>query len=174
MNINEDNYILFEDSSLIIASRENDVYLAEITPNTNLYLKGQKETVTTAQKEILTKYYKSMRKIFVTRNRIGGKAIKVGIAGVKLAAKAVGGLVDYVLSGFDDEVMKEYEKKMERESKKIDDQGDHIDDMAKAYEEFRRENNGIVDEIRNMLPQLDPVRLEIDEENADFQINIKK
>ncbi len=174
MNINEQNYVIFEDSSLIVASRDNDVYLVEITPKSDLYIHGEKIDVTPSQKKILSKYFKSMRKIFHTRNRIGGKAIKVGIAGAKLAVKAVGGLVDYVLSGFDDEVMDEFEKEMDRESERIDAQGEHIDDMGKVYKKFRRENNKIVDEIRDTLPVLDSIRLEINEEDADFQINIKK
>ena len=170
MNINNENYILFEDSSLILASRDNDIYLVEISPQAALFIHGEKVQTSQTQKIILKKYYQSMYTTFRTRNRIGGKAVKVGLAGAKLAVKAIGGLVDYVLSGFDDQVMKDYEKKMADESDKIDVQADRIDAMGEKYKKFREANNKIVVEIRDKVPQLDPFRLEIDEDGDDINI----
>ena len=39
MNINDDNYVLFEDNSLIVCDRYTDEYLLEISEDFDLYVK---------------------------------------------------------------------------------------------------------------------------------------
>ena len=90
MNINEQNYVIFDDESLIVCDRETDVYLVEITPDFDLYVETEKIEMDERQKGIVKDYYEAQYILFSTRNSIGAKGVQIGIEGVELAVTAVG------------------------------------------------------------------------------------
>ena len=61
MNINEDNYIIFEEECLIVCNRETDEYLVEITPENELYIRSRKINLSNEERELVRDYYLAQR-----------------------------------------------------------------------------------------------------------------
>ncbi len=172
MNINADNYLLFEEGNLIICSRENDSYLMEVDEDGQLYVNAKKITLSPDEREILVRYYEKMYDIFDLRNNMGSKGVRVGIAGARLAVKAVGHAMEYVFSGFDEEVEKKMECELEQEAEKLEKsanglegQGDHLLEQVAAINRF------IEKELVPNVPAVREIDLEVDMDNMP-KINV--
>jgi hypothetical protein len=135
MNINDENYILFEDESLIVCDRKTGKNLVEITFDFDLFIYGKKLRVNEYQKDLLQEYYIAQYILFTKRNRIASKGLEIGLDGVKLAAKAVGGAFMLIAAGFDEEQEKVFEEEMERESESIERKAEIIEYHAEEFEE---------------------------------------
>ncbi len=172
MNINPENYLLFEEGNLIICSRENDSYLMEVDEDGTLYVNAKKIAVSDREKEYLRSYYNQMYEIYDLRNSLGSKGVRVGLAGARLAVKAVGHAMEYVFSGFDEEVEKKMECELEREAEKLEESADGLESQGDRMAERIREVNRFIDE--ELLPHVPAVRtiaLELDEDTMP-RINI--
>ncbi|MCB9058141.1 MAG: hypothetical protein H6627_06205 [Calditrichae bacterium] len=164
MNINEDNYIIFEEECLIVCNRETDEYLVEITPENELYIRSRKISLSNEERELVRDYYLAQRTLFSNRNSIGAKGIHIGIESAKLAAKAVGGAIGLVASGFDEKVEAEFEQEMENESRKIEYHAERIEMDADEMEDNIDELNRIEHDLSLKITDLDNINLRIVEE----------
>lgn len=171
MDINRDNYILFENESLILCNRKSDEYLMEITPDMELYVRSKKIQLSEYQNDLIEDYYIAQHIMFTKRNKIGAKGIRIGVKGAKLAVKAVGGAFVLFASGFDEEEEIRFEEEMERESEKIEEEAEKLEDDADDYEEQRYVINRLDRKIRKEIEILDDFDLSVDE-NTGFSIEI--
>lgn len=154
MNMNEDHYLLFEDNSLIICDRQTDEYMIEITPEYELFIRSKKININNNQKELLGEYYKAQKELFDNRNELGAKGIRIGLASVKLAAHAVGGAIELVFSGFDEDKEKELEENIEREADKLEKHADGLESHADRIEELVKEINRLNYKLHDHIPEL--------------------
>ncbi|KAA3615025.1 MAG: hypothetical protein D8M58_11275 [Calditrichaeota bacterium] len=171
MNINDDNYIVFEDETLIICDRQSDKYLIEITPEIDLYIESNKVSLNSNQRSLLRDYYEAQQILFSKRNSIGAKSIHIGLEGVKLAATAVGGVVELALSGFDEEVEDEFEKEMEKKSEKIERQADRLEDDAEEFEYQVKQINRLNRKINREIDDLYYFDLSVDEDRVCVRVD---
>ncbi len=165
MNINPENYLLFEEGNLVICSRENDSYLMEVDEEGNLFISARKIALSGPEKEYLRGYYRRMYEIFDLRNSLGSKGVRVGLAGARLAVKAVGHAVQYVFSGFDEEVEKKMECELEREAEKLEDSTDGMESQGNRLAQRINEINRYIEkELRPHVPAVRKIALELDED----------
>lgn len=171
MNINDQNYIIFEDKALIICDRDTDRYLVEITPESDLYISSKKIKLSSHQKRLLNEYYKAQHILFGKRNSIGIKGVYIGLESVKLAVAAVGGLVELALSGFDEEVENEFEREMETQSEKIEKQAEGIEEDAQEFEYQVVQINRIDRKLSRIIDDLGNIDLSVDEDMICINID---
>jgi hypothetical protein len=105
------------------------------------------------------------------RNSLAARGVKIGIASVKLAAKAVGGAVELIVSGFDEDVEQEFEEDMERESEKIEYVAENLEEEAEEYNDQVREVNRIERRLRDRVDELAYFDLSVDEDGIDVNYN---
>ncbi len=173
MDINDDHYVVFEDSSLVVCDRNSDAYLIEVGPDGALFIHAKPESLTARQKEVTQAYYTLMHEIYETRNMLGHKGIKIGMDGVKLALRAVGKTVDLILSGFDEEVSRDMEDELEEEAQKLKKQADKLEDEGDHFEEMIPDiNNFIKRELYPAVESLKEFDLILDKDTLP-QINIR-
>lgn len=168
MNINSENYLIFEDDALIICDRNTDEYLVEITPQFELYIRSKKITMDSDQQDLLEDYYYAQRTLFSKRNSIGAKGVKIGIQSAELAVKAVGGAITLVASGFDKETEKEFEEEMEREAEKIEYHAENLEEDANIAEDQIYKINQLERKIRVEVDALAEFDLSVDDEKISF------
>jgi hypothetical protein len=171
MNINQQNYIIFEDESLIICDRESDKYLVEITPEIDLYIKSRKVDLDAEQKSLVREYYEAQQILFNTRNSIGAKGLHIGIESAKLAVAAVGGAVELALSGFDESVGDEFEQEMESKAERIEEKANDIEDDADEFDYRVVQINKIDRKISRTIDALNEIDLSVDEDRLSIDIN---
>ncbi|HHM02608.1 MAG TPA: hypothetical protein ENJ15_06305 [Caldithrix abyssi] len=172
MNINADNYLLFEEGNLVICSRENDSYLMEVDEEGNLYLSAKKVDISSEEQEYLRGYYNKMYEIYDLRNSMGSKGVRVGLAGARLAAKAVGHAVEYVFSGFDEEVEKKMECELEQEAEKLEESANGLEGQGERLRELVEETRRFVrKELLPAVPEIRGVNLELDPDSMP-RVNI--
>lgn len=164
MNINKENYIIFEDECLIVCDRQTDEYLVEITPETELYVRSRKVRLSDHNRDLVRDYYLAQRTLFSKRNSIGAKGIRIGLESAKLAAKAVGGAIGVVVSGFDENVESQFEKEIEHEAGKIEYHAENIEADADEMEECIYEINLLERDIYRNIDELAMINLEVVEE----------
>ena len=172
MDINRDNYILFENESLILCDRGNDEYLMEISREIELYVRSQKVSISEYQRELIEDYYVAQHILFTKRNKIGARGIRIGVKGAKLAAKAVSGAFMLIASGFDKREEMEFEEEMEREAEKIEREAEKIEEDAEDYEDQVYVINKLERKIRREIEILDEFDLSVDEDLNNFSIEI--
>ena len=171
MNINHDNYVLFEDNSLIICDRYTDEYLAEISEDYELFIKGRKVKINDKQQKLLEEYYTAQYNLFDSRNLIGAKGVQIGIQSAGLALKAVGGAFVLIANGFDEQAGEKFEDEMEYESEKI---GEVAEELEKEAEEFEHKIyivNKVEREIRKEIDELDEIDLWVDEDCLSLSVD---
>lgn len=171
MDINRDNYILFENESLVLCDRDNDEYLMEISPDIELYVRSHKISISEYQQELLEDYYIAQHILFTKRNKIGASGIRIGVASAKLAGKAVSGAFMLIVSGFDEEEEMEFEEEMEREAEKIEREAEKIEEHAEDYEDQVYVINKLQREIKKEIKILDEFDLSVDEDFDNFSID---
>jgi len=168
MNINDENYIMFEDNSLVLCDRSTDEYLLEITEDSDLFIRSKKIRINSEQRDLIADYYEAQKTLFIKRNSIGAKGVEIGLASAKLAAKAVGGTIELIASGFDENVEAKFEQDMEREAKEIEYHADNIEDDADEYSEKIDEINSLERKIHRAIEELDEFDLSVDEDRISF------
>lgn len=171
MDINDDNYVLFEDGALIIGDRDNDQYLMEITRDNKLFVNGKRIKLTSSQKRITQRYYELFSELFTFRNRIGAKGLKIGMSGVKLAAKAVSGAFVVLASGGDEVVTEEFEEDMEREAERLEAEAEKIEDWAEDYELCVDRLNRFYRRNKTEIAAIDHIDLYVDTDSDNININ---
>ncbi len=164
MNINDYNYVIFEEEALIICDRETDEYQVEITSDSDLYIRSKKIDLNENQKGLLNEYYEAQYILFSKRNSIGAKSVHVGIEGVKLAVSAVGGVVELALSGFDEEVEDEFEQEMEAKSERLERKAEGIEEDAEEFEYQVGQINRIERKLSRDIDDLYEIDLSVDED----------
>ena len=170
MNINNSNYVLFEDNSLIVCDRDTDEYLAEISEDYDLFVKGKKVDVNDNQRKLLEEYYEAQYELFSSRNLIGAKGIEIGMQSAGLALKAVGGAFVVMASGFDEEKSQEFEEAMEYEAEKIEDKANELEEHAENFENQILIVNRTERKIRKEIEALDRVDLYVDEDSLSISV----
>lgn len=165
MNINDDNYILFEDNSLVICDRYTDEYVVEISEDFDLFIRGKKIPVNKEQRKLLENYYIAQYNLFSSRNIIGAKGVEIGIQSAGLAIKAVGGAFVLMASGFDEDAEQEYQDGIELESKKIEEHAKRIEEEADEFERQVDLINHLEREISRKIDELDQIDLHVDKES---------
>jgi len=170
MNINNSNYVLFEDNSLIVCDRETDEYKAEITEDFELFVSGKKVPVNDYQRELVEEYYMAQYNLFSSRNIIGTKGIEIGIESASLAIKAVGGAFVLIATGFDEEAEEEFEKEMEDEAEKIERKAEELEKEADEYEHQIYVINKIERKINREIDELDEVDLYVDKDSLSISV----
>ena len=173
MNINDQNYIIFEDDDLIVCDRDTDKYLVEITANNDLYVESKKIVLNSRQKRLVQEYYEAQHILFSKRNAIGAKGIHIGIESVKLAATAVSGVVELALSGFDEQVEEEFEKEMETQSEELEKHAEGIEDDADDFEYQVDQTNKINRLLTREIDNLYYIDLSVDEDRISFKGDIE-
>jgi len=173
MNINNQNYIIFEDDNLIVCDRDTDKYLVEITSDNELYIRSEKIHLNRDQKELLQEYYEAQQILFSKRNSIGAKGLHIGMEGVKLAATAVGGVVELALSGFDEDVENEFEQEMETQAEKLEKHAESIEDDAEEFEYQVDQINRINRMLGREIDDLYYIDLSVDEDRISFNGDIE-
>ena len=172
MNINHDSYVIFEEECFVLCDRETDEYLVEITPETDLFIRSKKININSAERDLLTDYYLAQRTLFSRRNSIGAKGIKIGIESAKLAAKAVGGAIGLVVSGFDENVESDFEKEMQEESEKIEYHANNIERDAEEIDDSICEINDLEQKLCNSVSELRSFDLHVEkDELGSFNID---
>lgn len=172
MNINDENYILFEDESLVVCDRKTDEYLVEITPGFDLYIRGKKEDIDEEQKDLIEDYYIAQYMLYIKRNRISAKGIEIGIQGARLAAKAVSGAFMLMANGFDEEEERQFEENMEREAEEIERNSEMIDSHVEDYEDQIYNVNKTERIMSRKIKNLQEYALFVDEDVVDIDIII--
>jgi len=170
MNINNSNYVLFEDNSLIVCDRDTDEYLAEISEDYDLFVKGKKVNVNEDQRKLLEEYYEAQYELFSSRNLIGAKGIEIGMQSAGLALKAVGGAFVVMASGFDEKKSQEFEDAMEYEAEKIEDKANELEEHAENFENQILIVNRTERKIRKEIAALDRVDLYVDEDSLSISV----
>ncbi|RMH60839.1 MAG: hypothetical protein D6677_13010 [Calditrichaeota bacterium] len=156
MNINPDNYVVFEDSSLVVCSRTNDAYLMEVEPDGTLFIQAKPVRLGNRQTKVLKAYYDLMREIYETRNALGHKGIKLGMAGAKLALRAVGKAVDLILSGFDEEVSRDMEDELQEKADKLKEEANGLEEKGQRFESLVDDINTFIE--HRLYPQVSQVK----------------
>lgn len=172
MNINDENYILFEDESLVVCDRKTDEYLVEITPGFDLYIRGKKEDIDEEQRDLIEDYYIAQYMLYIKRNRISAKGIEIGIQGARLAAKAVSGAFMLMANGFDEEEERQFEENMEREAEEIERNSEMIDSHVEDYEDQIYNVNNTERIMSRKIRNLQEYALFVDEDVVDIDIII--
>lgn len=170
MNINHDNYILFEDNSLVVCDRNTDEYLVEISEDFRLFVKGKEISTNQEQRDLLEDYYIAQYNLFSSRNIIGAKGVEIGIQSAKLAIKAVGGAFVLIASGFDDETSDDFEEAMEVESEKIEEAASELEEEADEYERYIYIVNKAEREMSYEIDELDRFDLYIDKDCLSISV----
>lgn len=163
MDINRDNYILFEKESMILCDRNTDEYLMEITPDIELYVKSDKVYLNDYQQELVEKYYVAQHILFTKRNKIGAKGIRIGVNSAKLAAKAVSGAFMLLVSGFDEEEEMRFEQEMESEAENIEREAEKLEDTTEDYVDQIYVVNKLEKKLRKEIDILNEFDLSVDE-----------
>jgi len=171
MNINRNNYVLFEDNSLIVCDRYTDEYLAEITEDFELYVRGKEVEVSNRQRDLLEQYYMAQYNLFSSRNIIGTKGIEIGMQSAGLAIKAVGGAFVLIASGFDEQAGEEFEDEMEYESEKIEQKADELEREAEEFEYQIDVVNDVEWKIKREIKELDYIDLYVDEDALSISVD---
>jgi hypothetical protein len=171
MNINSSNYILFEDNSLIVCDRYTDEYLAEITEDFELYVRGKEVEVSNRQRDLLEQYYMAQYNLFSSRNIIGTKGIEIGMQSAGLAIKAVGGAFVLIASGFDEQAGEDFEDEMEYESEKIEQKADELEREAEEFEYQIDIVNDVEWKIKREIKELDNIDLYVDEDALSISVD---
>ena len=171
MNINNSNYVLFEDNSLIVCDRNTDEYKLEITEDFELFVRGKKVDVSNQQRNLLEKYYMAQYNLFSSRNIIGTKGIEIGVQSAGLAIKAVGGAFVLIANGFDEEAEEEFNDKMEYEAKQIEQKADEIEKEADEFEYQIDVANEVEWKIKREISELDDIDLYVDKDALSISVD---
>ena len=167
----KDNYILFEDNSLIVCDRYSDEYLAEISEDFELFIKGKMIKVNDYQQELLEEYYLAQYNLFSSRNIIGAKGIEIGMQGASLALKAVGGAFVLIVSGFDEEIEEDFEDKMDDEAEKIEEKAEELERHADEFENQIYVVNKIERKLSKEIEELDDIDLYVDKDSLSISVD---
>ncbi|MGD9900226.1 MAG: hypothetical protein AB7T22_13975, partial [Calditrichaceae bacterium] len=115
IQVDNDRNLEFHSGSLFIYDEENDT-IAEINPDFELYIRGKQIMTDKKDRKLLKAFYELSDEILQKSNKIAHKGAMIGLDGVALAAKAVGGVVVLIAEGCDEKAEEEFQDKIEAEA----------------------------------------------------------
>lgn len=140
--------------TLTITSEEDDEQIVVITKKFVLTVNGEKIDLDKKQKELVTDYYKHMKKLHVMAEEIGEEAAVLGEWAGKIAGDAIRKVCSRILDADDEVELDELEEAIEEDTEKIEKAAEKIEEKAEKLEEVAENLEELHYEMKEAVPEL--------------------
>ena len=153
------NYVHLEDVSIdidedVVIIRRNDhgSVSVKITDGDELYIDGHRVELDPQQQKLVRDYYKRALEMTEYAKDIGLAGAEVGIEGAKIGLRAAGKALSLIFTDYDEE---DFEREIERETKKIEAKAAKLEDRADKLEEMASDLEDLQEQLADEIPALD-------------------
>ncbi len=152
------NYAHLEDVSIetdvdVVIIRHNDhgSVSVKIAHGDELYIDGHRVELDQQQQKLVGKYYKRVMEMTEYAEDIGLAGAEVGIEGAKVGLRAAGKALSLIFTDYDEE---DFEREINRETKKIEAKAAKLEDKADKLEEMASELEDLQEQLKEEIPAL--------------------
>ena len=141
-------------SLVLINKHDSDEYI-EITRHADLYVNNKKVELSSSQRRLVQRYYDTYYELTEEAEKIGRESAKIGLAGVKVGAKAAAKAVMLILS---DEDSDDFEEEIEADQELIEELAEELEEHVNEIEYIAEEFEDLHHKMQHEIPVLDDLR----------------
>ena len=137
-------------SLVLINKHDSDEYI-EITRNADLCIDNENVELSSSQRRLVQRYYDTYYELTEEAEKIGRESAKIGLAGVKVGAKAAAKAVRVILS---DEDVDDFEEEIEADKEVIEELAEELEEHVDKIEYMAQEFEDLHHQMQHEIPAL--------------------
>lgn len=150
INGNHDGFSL-EDGAIIIHHTDRRPHCVKITDAYELFVNDKQVKLDPEQQKLVRKFYQKTEQLVENAKEVGFEGAAIGLHGVGVAAKAVGGVFQMLLTNYTED---EFERDVEREAAKIEARANKLEARAGKIGKLADEVDELYRDMEDKIPEL--------------------